>query len=117
MTDFGNTMRLCIYTDEGAQTGDARVVDVIVRRARRDGLAGATALRGRTGFGSGSAIHEHHLFGIDDNPPIVVEIVDAEQRLRTFAAALADLRDIGLITLQPVEVLRQRQRQAETSDA
>jgi PII-like signaling protein len=109
MTDFGNAMRLSIYTDEGAQTGDARVVDVIVRRARRDGLAGATALRGRTGFGSGSAIHEHHLFGIDDNPPIVVEIVDVEDRLRSFVGGLADLRDIGLITIEPVQILRQRQ--------
>lgn len=109
MTDFGNAMRLSIYTDEGAQTGDARVVDVIVRRARRDGLAGATALRGRTGFGSGSAIHEHHLFGIDDNPPVVVEIVEEEARLRTFAASLADLRDIGLITIESVQVLRRRQ--------
>jgi len=108
MTEFEQPMRLCIYTDEGAQAGDERVVDLVVRRAWRAGLAGATAHRGRTGFGSGKAVHEHRLFGIDDNPPVVIEIIDAGERLRAFASTLADLRDIGLITIEQVEVIRRR---------
>lgn len=108
MTDFEHPMRLCIYTDEAAQAGDQRVADLVVHRAWREGLAGATAIRGRTGFGSGAAIHEHRLFGIDDNPPVVIEIVEEGERLRAFAATLEDVRDIGLITMAPVEVIRRR---------
>ena len=55
----------------------------------------------------GSRIHAHHLFGISDNPPLVIEIVDAEERLRAFMTDLAELRDIGLVTLERVEVLSQ----------
>jgi PII-like signaling protein len=69
-------------------------------------LAGATVLRGRNGFGrrKGSS-HEHHSFGVGDNMPMIVEIVDAEPRLRAFASSLGAIRHIGLITLEQVEVL------------
>lgn len=96
---------LRVYTDEDASCGDERVADLIVARARDHGLAGATVLRGRTGFGSGSEIHSHHLFGISDNPPVVIEIVDEEEKLRRFAGGQGELRGIGLITLERVEVL------------
>lgn len=107
MTTITNPALLKVYTDEDASCGDERVADMIVRKARDRGLAGATVLRGLTGYGRGSLIHAHHLFGISDNPPLVIEIVDAEERLRAFMADLADLRDIGLVTLERVEVLAQ----------
>ena len=65
-------MLLRLYTDENARHGDEAVMDLVVRRARRAGLAGATVLRGRAGFGARTAlIHEHHAFGIADNLPVV----------------------------------------------
>jgi len=105
MTIAINPMLLRAYTDEAASCGDQLVADMIVRRAHDCGLAGATVLRGRSGYGSGSEIHAHHLFGISDNPPLVIEIVDEEDKLRGFVRQLADLRDIGLITLERVEVV------------
>lgn len=105
MTGFANPMLLRIYTDEDAQHGDERVVDLVVRRAWDARLAGATALRGRMGFGAGS-IHAHHALGLGDNPPIVIEIVDGEERLRSFVRDLDDLRNIALVTIERVEVLR-----------
>lgn len=105
MTFATNPMLLRAYTDEDASCGDERVADLIVQRAHDYGLAGATVLRGRSGFGGGSAIHSHHLFGISDNPPLVIEIVDGEEKLRAFMSELADLRNIGLITLERIEVL------------
>ncbi len=93
------------YTDEAASCGDQLVADMIVRRAHDCGLAGATVLRGRSGYGSGSEMHAHHLFGISDNAPLVIEIVDEEDKLRSFVGQLADLRDIGLVTLERVEVV------------
>lgn len=108
MTIATNSMLMRAYTDEAASCGDQRVADMIVERARDFGLAGATVLRGRSGFGSGSELHSHHLFGISDNAPLVIEIVDEEGKLRGFVEQLADLRDIGLITLERVEVLSRR---------
>ncbi|TPG21678.1 DUF190 domain-containing protein [Sphingomonas koreensis] len=100
------TMLLRLYTDENAHVGDRRVVDELVRRAREAGLAGATVLRGRIGFGTRAGpIHQHHSLGVGDNMPMVVEIVDDESPLRAFVAGLGGLRHIGLATIERVEVL------------
>ena len=96
---------LRLFTDEDAHHGDQPVAEIVVARARAAGLAGATVLRGRLGFG-GHALHAHRFLGVGDNPPVVVEIVDAEARLRAFASELVDLHSIGLMTLEHVEVLR-----------
>ena len=99
-------MLLRLYTDENARHGDEAVMDLVVRRARRAGLAGATVLRGRAGFGARTApIHEHHAFGIADNLPVVIEMVDQEAALRAIAHTVADLHHIGLMTLERVETL------------
>lgn len=104
MTGFDNPMLLRIYTDRNALHGDRRAFEVVVERARRAGLVGATVLRGEIGYGRGG-VHAHHLFGIDDNPPVVVEIVDSEPALRSFVLELSDLRGIGLATLERVEIV------------
>ena len=106
MESLKKPMLLRLYTDEGARHGDQSLVDLVVHRAQREGLAGATALRGRIGFGGRrGSMHEHHAFGIDDNMPMVIEIVDEEARLRAFLPKLSDLRNIGLATLERVELV------------
>ncbi|MGN6373925.1 MAG: DUF190 domain-containing protein [Sphingomonas sp.] len=100
------TMLLRLYTDENAHVGDKRLVDELVCRARDAGLAGATVLRGRIGFGTRAGpLHQHHSLGVGDNMPMVIEIVDEEPPLRAFVAGLGCLRHIGLATLERVEVL------------
>jgi len=95
---------LRIYTDEGAYFGDRKVFEVVAIRARESSLAGATVLQALLGFGRTAHLHARRL--LDDDQSVVVEIVDDEEKLRAFAATLADLPDIGLITLEAVEVLR-----------
>src|SRR5690606_34770286 len=73
-----------IYTDEAAMHGDETVVTTIIARARSYGLRGGTVLKGILGFSSSSIVHEHHAFGIGDNPPVVIEIIDARARLEDF---------------------------------
>lgn len=102
----GQAVLLRIYTDENALLGDQSLIDVIVRRARDARLAGATVLRGRKGFGESVRLHQHRDLGFDDNLPVVIELVDEETRLRGFLGALDDLKEIGLITFEKVEVLR-----------
>lgn len=114
MQSPGQAVLLRIYTDERALVGDRALVDVIVRRAADAHLAGATVLRGRKGFGESARIHEARAFDLSDNLPVVIEIVDEEDRLRGFIATLQDLKDIGLVTFEKVEVLRYGGHHAES---
>jgi hypothetical protein len=94
---------LRIYTDEAAYFGDRKVFEVVATRARDARLAGATVLQALIGFGRTAHRHTRHI--LEDDQSLVIEIVDEEGRLRNFVASLADLPDIGLITLEAVEVL------------
>lgn len=106
MKQFAKPVLLRIYTDEDALHGDQAIFAVIVARAREAKLAGSTVLRGRMGFGAASHLHAHRPFDLSDNLPMVVELVDEEDKLRAFLAALSDLAGIGLATFEKIEVAR-----------
>ena len=80
----------------------------IVIRAREEGLAGATVLRGMLGFGAHSRIHTAKLLELSQDLPIVVEIVDAPDRIEAFMPDLEKMVGDGLITLERAEVLLYR---------
>lgn len=101
-----NAALLRLYTDEDAMSGDRSLFEEIVKRARGAGLAGATVLRGRMGYGASAHLHQQRPFDLSQNLPVVIELVDEEARLRAFLETLTDLHDVGLVTLEKVEVLR-----------
>lgn len=103
------SMLLRIYTDEAAYYGDRKVFEVIATRARESGLAGATILQALLGFGRGAHVHRRHL--LEDDQSVVIEIIDKESELRSFVNALSDMDNIGLATIEPVEVLVSRTAQ------
>ncbi len=94
---------LRIYTDEAAYLGDRKVFEVVARRARDAGMAGATVLQALVGFGRSAQVHRRHI--LEDDRSLVVEIVDEEARLREFVTTLADIPGIGLVTLEAVEII------------
>jgi len=96
---------LRIYTEEARRDGSHPLYESIVLKARAAGLAGATVLRGPMGFGESARIHNAAILDLSANLPLVIEIVDAEAKLRAFASEIAGLKDIGLVTLEKVEVL------------
>jgi PII-like signaling protein len=96
---------LRIYTEERARADSRPLYETIVLKARDSGLAGATVLRGPMGFGASHHIRTAKIINLADNLPLVIEIVDAEDKLRAFAASLDDQGDIGLVTLEKVDVL------------
>ena len=85
--------------------GARPLYESVVLKARDAGLAGATVLRGPMGYGHSHRLHNANILDLSANLPMVIEIVDAEDKLRAFAATLAGMRDIGLVTLEKVEVL------------
>lgn len=94
---------LRIYTDEAAYFGDEKVFEVVAARARGSKLAGMTVVRAFFGIGHSPHRHRHHL--LEDDQPLVIEIIDEDARLRAFVASLADIPGIGLMTLEAVEIL------------
>jgi uncharacterized protein len=94
---------LRIYTDEAAYFGDERVFEVVAARASGAELAGMTVVRAFFGFGHSPHRHRHHF--LEEDQPLIIEIIDESARLRAFAASLADISGIGLITLEAVEIL------------
>jgi len=94
-----------IYTDEAARAGHKSLFETIVCSARDQGIAGATVLRGPMGFGQSTVIHNASIVNLSANLPLVIEIVDSEDKLRAFFETLAQLEDIGLVTMEKVEVL------------
>lgn len=97
---------LRLYTDEHAKIGAAPLYEAIVQQARTSGLAGATVLRGPIGYGDSHRIHAAGI--VSGNLPIVIEIVDAEDKLLGFLASLGDLADLGLVTFERLEVLHHK---------
>lgn len=100
---MANMKLLRIYTDEAAYFGDERAFEVVAARVRVANLAGVTVVRALFGFGHSPHRHRHLL--LEEDQPLVIEIIDEEVRLRAFAVSLADISGIGLMTLEAVEIL------------
>lgn len=104
-----------IYTEEAAREGHRALFEAIVCKARDQGIAGATVLRGPMGYGASARIHNASILDLSANLPLVIEIVDAEDKLRAFFHGLEDLKDIGLVTIEKVEVLHHSKAPRGTS--
>ena len=96
---------LRIYTEEGKQSGRRPLYEEIVLKARAFGLAGATVLRGPMGFGQSATIHTAKILDLSAKLPLVIEIVDSEDKIRAFLIELGGLHDLGLVTIEKVEVV------------
>jgi PII-like signaling protein len=102
----GSATRLTIFVGEDDQWHHKPLYNEIVHRAHQEGLAGATVLRGIEGFGATSRIHTTRLLSLTEDLPVVIVIVDAEQKIRAFLPQLDELVSEGLVILDPVEVIR-----------
>jgi hypothetical protein len=102
----GVLLRVFIGESDREKGGDRPLYEAIVLRAREAHLAGATVLRGPMGFGRHSRMHSASLLEISTDLPIVVEIVDAEEKIRAFLPVVDELVTEGLVTLEAVRVLK-----------
>jgi uncharacterized protein len=96
---------LRIYTEEGKTNGHRPLYEDIVMKARAAGLAGATVLRGPMGYGMHAVVHTAKILDLSAKLPLVIEIVDTDEKVRAFLAELEGMRDLGLVTLEKVEVV------------
>ena len=106
---------LRIYFGEDEKSGHLPLYEAIVLKAREMHLAGATVLRGPMGFGKSSRIHTAKILRLSEDLPIVIEIVDAEDKINALLIALDGMIGSGLVTLEKVKVLQYGSRQDASS--
>lgn len=98
---------LRIFIGEDDWVGDRPLYEAIILKAREMQLAGATVLRGPMGFGHSSRLHTAKILRLSEDLPLVIEIVDSEEKINGFLPALEDLMTTsGLVTLEKVQVLQ-----------
>jgi len=96
---------LRIYTEEGKMNNHRPLYEDVVMRARAAKLAGATVLRGPMGYGTHAKVHTAKILDLSAKLPLVIEIVDSEDKIRAFLAELDSMTEMGLVTLEKVEVV------------
>jgi uncharacterized protein len=96
---------LRIYSTEAAKWEHKPLYEAIVLRAREQGLAGATVLRGPMSYGKSTELHTAKILDLSMNLPIVIEIVESEERIKAFLEILDGMLSGGLVTLEKVKVL------------
>lgn len=97
---------LRIFIGEDDRAGKLPLYEAIVLSAREEGLAGATVLRGPIGYGHSSHLHTAKILRLSQDLPIVIEIVDTEEKINAFMPRLEKIMGSGLVTLEKVQVLR-----------
>ncbi|MDB6019804.1 MAG: hypothetical protein JWR19_4293 [Pedosphaera sp.] len=99
---------LRVFIGESDRYKHQPLYEAIVLKAREAHLAGATVLRGPMGFGKSSRLHTAKILRLSMDLPMVIEIVDSEEKVRAFLPSLDGMLGGGLVTLEKVEVIEYR---------
>jgi PII-like signaling protein len=99
---------LRIFIGEQDKWRGTPLYEAIVLLARQEGLAGATAVKGFLGFGRKSHLHTAKLLRLSEDLPVVIEIVDSEEKINRFLPRLDEMVKEGLVTLEKVNVILYR---------
>ena len=103
---------LRIFIGESDRWEHKPLYEAIVLKAREMHLAGATVLRGPMGFGKSSRLHTAKILRLSMDLPMVIEIVDEEEKIQKFLPILDEMMQGGLVTLEKVRVIHYRAGQA-----
>jgi PII-like signaling protein len=104
----GQGLLVRIYIGEADQWHGKPLYQAIVERLRERGLAGSTVLRGIEGFGAKAHLHTTRILRLSEDLPVLIEVVDQEDRIRAILPELDGMVVDGLITLERVEVIAYR---------
>ena len=99
---------LRIFIGENDRADHKPLYEAIVLKAREMHLAGATVLRGPMGFGKSSRVHTSKIIRLSMDLPLVIEIVDSEEKINAFLPILDTMIGGGLVTLEKVKVVHYR---------
>ena len=97
---------LRIFIGEDDKHQGKPLYEAIVLKARELHLAGATVLRGPMGYGHSSRLHTAKILRLSEDLPLVIEMVDSQEKIDTFLPVLESMIGSGLVTMEKVQVLR-----------
>ena len=101
----GEAKLLRIFIGESDKLRHVPLYEAIVLKAREVHLAGATVLRASMGFGKSSRLHTTKILRLSDDLPVVIEIVDSEEKINAFLPVLEEMMHSGLMTLERARVI------------
>jgi len=108
---------LRIFLGESDRWKHQPLYEAIVLKAREMHLAGATVLRGPMGFGKSSRLHTAKILRLSMDLPVVIEIVDAEEKIQSFLPVLDEMMKGGLVTLEKVKIIHYRAGESSVSES
>jgi uncharacterized protein len=104
----GESLLLRVFIGESDRWHHQPLYEAIVMRARELHIAGATVLRGSMGFGKTSRLHTTKILRLSDDLPLIIEIVDSEEKINAFLPELDKMIGGGLVTLEKARVIHYR---------
>lgn len=108
MTLPQDAVLLRIFIGESDRWKHQPLYEALVLKAKEQRLAGATVLRGPMGFGPTSRLHTSKILQLSSDLPIVIEIVDSEEKINAFLPTLDEMMGSGLVTMEKVRVIHYR---------
>ncbi|TML32650.1 MAG: DUF190 domain-containing protein [Actinobacteria bacterium] len=104
----GEGKLLRVFLGESDRWHGKPLYQAIVERVRKEGLAGATVLRGIEGFGADSRLHTARILRLSEDLPVVIEIVDSAEQIERILPVLDEMVGEGMVTVERVEVIAYR---------
>lgn len=104
----GECELLRIFIGESDRYHGKPLYEAIVTEAKKEGMAGATVIRGLMGFGCHSRMHTAKVLRLSEDLPIVIEIVDKPERIASLLPKFDEMITEGLVTLEKVRVIAYR---------
>ena len=99
---------LRIFIGEADTWHGRPLYEAIIFKAREQGIAGATMLRGLMGYGATSRIHTAKILRLSEDLPVIIEIVDSRDKIAAFLPVIDAMVQEGLVTLEKVQVIQYR---------
>ncbi|HCO03488.1 MAG TPA: hypothetical protein DIT48_09055 [Actinobacteria bacterium] len=97
-----------IFIGESDRWHGQPLYEAIVRLVRKEGLAGATVIRGIEGFGADSRMHTSRILRLSEDLPVIIEIVDLPERIEPILPMLDEMVTEGMVTLEKVHIIAYR---------
>ncbi len=104
----GEQVLMRIFIGERDRWEHRSLTDALVEMFKKEGFAGSTVLHGTQGFGAHSAIHRDSILRLSQDLPVIIEVVDSEEKVQSILPTLDEMLDGGLITMEKVRVIRYR---------
>ena len=100
----------CLYIDNQDKIEGKPLWEELLKSAREYGLAVATVFKGVSGIGVRGEIHSFNVWSIVRKPPLVMEIIDDEEKVFGFLESVDEMIEEGIITLSDTEVIRYKHK-------